>query len=99
MSFLSFIFTSLGSIALCYAAWMGNQVKIAKSNQMYIFCGVGFVFILLGQLITLKLTPALIAGGRKEPTFAQKSSLHEFRRHNARQGQYHKRAQAAAAAK
>jgi hypothetical protein len=98
MSLLSFFLTSVGVAGLFYAAWVASVFKGSRDQsetmKLYMYCASSFGLIMLGQLSSMKLKPAIVTAG-KEPTFSERSGLHEFRRFSVRQGEYHKRAQAA----
>ena len=100
MSVLSLVLNAAGAAGLLYTAWIASLFKGSGGSQenyvVYMYCAVSFGLIVLGQLAAMKLAPAIVTAGR-EPTIAERSGLHEFRTFSVRQGEYHKRAQAAAA--
>ena len=102
MSFFSVFLTSVGVAGLFYAAWIASifkgSINQSETIKVYMYCGSSFALIMLGQVSSVKLIPAIVAAG-KEPTLAERFSLHEFRSFSIRQGEYHKRAQVAFDAK
>ena len=101
MTISSNLLTAAGLAILSYAAWIVRQVS--ESTQplpkfdIYLYCGVAFVLILLGQLSTLRIVPAVVSSDTKENAFVERAAHYEFKSFSIRQGEYHKRAQAAAA--
>jgi len=102
MSVLSLLLNAAGAAGLLYTAWIASLFKGSGGSQenslLYMYCAASFALVVLGQLAAMKLVPAIVTAGR-EPTIAERSSLHEFRTFSVRQGEYHKRAQAAAGTK
>jgi hypothetical protein len=101
MAFFSNILMAAGAVLLSYAAWTVQQMtskdsKIVDNSIIYASCIAAFVLILLGQLINLKIAPAIIAEGTKEPSYVERAAHHEFKISSGRQAYYHKRAQKAA---
>ena len=98
MTVLTGLASGLGSVVLAYAAWMASLVKggdYVQISQVYMYCFLAFLLILVGQINTFKLVPALIGVSAKEPSFNERIALHEFRTFSVRQGEYYKRAQSA----
>jgi len=89
-------------VILSYAAWMVRQVsestQILPKFTIYLYCGIAFALILFGQLCALQILPAVVSSNTKENAFAERAAHNELKSFSIRQGEYHKRAQAAAAA-
>jgi hypothetical protein len=99
MTWLSNLLTAIGVIILSFAAWIVGQVSESSQeldkNKIYLYCAAAFACILIGQIHSLRLTTALMNDTIKEPSFVERVSLQDFRTFSVRQGEYHKRAQAA----
>lgn len=99
----SSVLTAAGFVILSYAAWVVRQVsestQVLPKFDIYLYCGVAFALILLGQLSTLQITPAVVNGNTKENAFVERAAHNELKSFSFRQGEYHKRAQAAAVKK
>jgi hypothetical protein len=101
MTFFSNLLMAAGVVLLSFAAWSVQQMaskdsKIVDKSNIYASCIAAFVLILVGQLVNLKIVPAIIAEGTKEPSYLERAAHHEFKISSGRQAYYHKRAQKAA---
>jgi len=100
MTFISNVLTAAGFVILSYAAWVVRQVS--ESTQalpkfdIYLYCGSAFALILLGQVNTLQIVPAVVSSDTKENAFVERAAHYELKSFSVRQGEYHKRAQSAA---